>query len=90
MMSPRYMPLLHDFWRLSHPKPNEQVGKKIAERQEVLLSKWETIFNSQRQVTMKHLYCRCISVSVFVSLEVISETNSTANCASSKAHPTYG
>ncbi|KAL5496963.1 hypothetical protein EMCRGX_G013344 [Ephydatia muelleri] len=49
MMSPRYMPLLHDFWRLSHPKPNEQVGKKIAERQEVLLSKWETIFNSQRQ-----------------------------------------
>lgn len=58
MMSPRYMPLLHDFWRLSHPKPNEQVGKKIAERQEVLLSKWEMILNSQRKVIMKVLYNR--------------------------------
>ena len=52
MASPRYMPSLHDFWRLDHPKPNEQIGKRTAERQETLLSQWETIISGQKQVIM--------------------------------------
>ena len=47
MASAQYMPSMHEFWKFDHPKPNEQVGKRIAERMDTLLSQWDTIVSCQ-------------------------------------------